>query len=75
MGPVTQTGCGALCPAVGRGCYGCYGPAEQVNGVSLGRRFSGLGLLPEAIARRFSSINSAAPRFAEQARHWSEQHD
>jgi hypothetical protein len=24
---VTQAGCGALCPSVGRGCYGCFGPA------------------------------------------------
>lgn len=31
LGPVTAAGCGALCPAVGRGCYGCFGPAEQVN--------------------------------------------
>ncbi len=27
LGPVTQAGCGALCPSVGRGCYGCFGPA------------------------------------------------
>ncbi len=29
LGPVTRQGCGALCPGVGRGCYGCYGPAEN----------------------------------------------
>jgi len=26
-GPVTQAGCGALCPSLGRGCYSCFGPA------------------------------------------------
>jgi sulfhydrogenase subunit delta len=35
LGPVTQSGCGALCPAFGRGCYGCFGPREQANARSL----------------------------------------
>ncbi|MEK7815547.1 MAG: sulfhydrogenase subunit delta [Pseudomonadota bacterium] len=70
LGPVTQTGCGALCPAFGRDCYGCYGPAENPNTDALGRRFAGLGLVPEAIARRFLFINSAAPAFAEAGRRW-----
>jgi coenzyme F420-reducing hydrogenase gamma subunit len=25
LGPVTISGCGAICPSFGRGCYGCYG--------------------------------------------------
>ncbi|MEZ5453171.1 MAG: sulfhydrogenase subunit delta [Thiothrix sp.] len=26
LGPQTQAGCNAICPHMGRGCYGCYGP-------------------------------------------------
>jgi len=35
LGPVTRTGCGAICPAYGRGCYGCFGPRESANTGSL----------------------------------------
>ncbi len=70
LGPVTHTGCGALCPAFARDCYGCFGPAENPNTGALARRFEGLGLLPEAIARRFHSINSHAPAFRIEWRNW-----
>src|SRR5579885_2326919 len=59
MGPVTQTGCGALCPSVGRACYGCYGPNENPNPQSLGQWFEQYeGLSKEAIANRFLHINN-----------------
>ena len=35
LGPVTHAGCGALCPAYDRGCYGCFGPMETPNTASL----------------------------------------
>lgn len=35
LGPVTQAGCGSICPAYDRGCYGCFGPCGQPNLVSL----------------------------------------
>jgi coenzyme F420-reducing hydrogenase gamma subunit len=35
LGPVTHAGCGAICPAYDRGCYGCYGPKETPNTASL----------------------------------------
>jgi coenzyme F420-reducing hydrogenase gamma subunit len=31
LGPVTAAGCGAICPSHGRGCYGCFGPSDDVN--------------------------------------------
>ena len=63
LGPVTRSGCGALCPAFGRDCYGCYGPAENPNTASLSLRFAGLGLAPAQVARRYLLMNSAAPAF------------
>ena len=63
MGPVTQTGCGALCPDMGRDCYGCYGSAENTNTTALTKRFQSLQLGREQISHRFVSFNSADPFF------------
>lgn len=63
MGPVTQTGCGALCPTVGRACYACYGPKDTINTTSLGKWFESLGLPKEAIVQQFLHINNQAPAF------------
>lgn len=75
MGPVTRTGCGALCPSFGAACYACYGPAENPNTESLGQRFTGFGLSADAVARRFLSINNAAPAFAEAGKRWNQEID
>lgn len=63
MGPVTQTGCGALCPGVGRACYACYGPSENPNARALGTSFQQQGLSDDKIANQFLHINNQAPAF------------
>jgi len=75
MGPVTRTGCGAICPRMGRDCYACYGPAENANTEALGRRLAGLGLVDAAIAQRFWFINNNAPAFLQAGQRWQTKHD
>jgi coenzyme F420-reducing hydrogenase gamma subunit len=54
MGPVTNGGCGALCPSNGRACYGCWGPMSNANSTALAEKFEEIGLPPDEIVRRFS---------------------
>lgn len=64
MGPVTQAGCGNLCPRVGRGCYGCFGPVERANTAALSAEFERLGLDPAQRRDKYRYFNAAAPAFA-----------
>ncbi|KAA5605552.1 oxidoreductase [Roseospira marina] len=72
LGPVTQAGCGALCPRVGRGCYGCFGPAEGMNTAALAahlqtsRDHGGAGLDSAETRHRFHLFNANAPGFREE---------
>jgi coenzyme F420-reducing hydrogenase gamma subunit len=68
LGPVTQTGCGAICPAYGRGCYGCFGPAESPNTAAIAREFSSPGMPQREIARVFRTFNAAAEPFLKESR-------
>ncbi len=51
LGPITQAGCGALCPGVNRACYGCFGPMELPNIDSLGGRFGEMGHTDDELKR------------------------
>jgi coenzyme F420-reducing hydrogenase gamma subunit len=71
LGPVTHAGCGAICPAYARGCYGCFGPKETPNTVSLSARWSKLGANENEIMRTFRGFNAYAEAFRKE----SEAHD
>ncbi len=63
LGPVTHAGCGAICPAYHRGCYGCFGPMESVNTSSLSTWWGRLGVGEEELVRAFRGFNACAEPF------------
>jgi sulfhydrogenase subunit delta len=70
LGPITQAGCGAICPSYDRGCYGCFGPMETPNIDSLADWWEGLGVGRRGLAAALKTFNANAPAF----RAWSERH-
>jgi sulfhydrogenase subunit delta len=64
LGPVTQAGCGALCPAYQRGCYGCFGPKETPNTAALSAWWQErLGVRIEDLVRVYRGFNAGAAAF------------
>lgn len=72
LGPITQAGCGALCPRYTRGCYGCFGVKESPNLPSLSQWWRGaLGVPGPELVRALRTFNAAAPALREE----SERHE
>jgi len=63
LGPVTQSGCAALCPSFGRGCFGCYGPVAGGDVSALNQQLADLGMTPVGRGRLFRTFNAWSPAF------------
>ncbi|TNC24173.1 NADH-quinone oxidoreductase subunit B family protein [Amycolatopsis alkalitolerans] len=63
LGPVTQAGCGALCPAYRRGCFGCFGPMATPNIPALIPLLRARGMADDEVDRVFATFSVAT--FAE----------
>jgi len=65
LGPVTQAGCGALCPSYRRGCYGCFGPMETPNTDAMSELWRNLGVSKKDVMRAYHTFNNWATPFRE----------
>ena len=63
LGPVTHAGCGALCPTFHRGCYGCFGPAEDPNTAAMVGALEAMGLASDQVQRLFHTFNAWSEPF------------
>jgi coenzyme F420-reducing hydrogenase gamma subunit len=60
LGPITQAGCGALCPSWARGCFGCFGPSESINLERHREVLRGCGLSDAEVLRELRRFNAGA---------------
>jgi coenzyme F420-reducing hydrogenase gamma subunit len=67
LGPVTQVGCGALCPSYDRGCYGCFGPMENPNPAALSKQLIAVGETRHDIMLLFRGFNAYAEAFRKES--------
>ena len=67
LGPITQSGCGAICPAYGRGCYGCFGPLPEGEFESFAPLLKSSERYPGEGVKQLRTISGNAPGFVKTA--------
>ncbi len=68
LGPVTHAGCGALCPAYLRGCYGCFGPMKTPNTAAMSAEFKRLGVSDADLVRAYRTFNAGDAVFQQESK-------
>ena len=64
LGPVTQAGCGAICPSFNRECFGCFGPKEEPQNLdSLTQHYARGGAEPRHLVHLTRNFNGYAQAF------------
>jgi coenzyme F420-reducing hydrogenase gamma subunit len=71
LGPLTQTGCGAICPSYNRGCYGCFGPLAAANADSLGSQLLKDGMQRGDLVRLLRGFTGFAEVFRSASDKWN----
>jgi sulfhydrogenase subunit delta len=67
LGPVTQAGCGNVCPSCRRGCFGCFGPQETPNTAPLSQRLTELGMDARGLRHYYRLYTANAPAFRDES--------
>lgn len=67
LGPITRSGCGALCPSNGRGCYGCFGPLPMAEVDAFVPVLKAHQRYPREAVRLLRTISGNAPAFLDAA--------
>jgi coenzyme F420-reducing hydrogenase gamma subunit len=67
LGPITQAGCGVLCPSYNRGCYGCFGAMETPNAHVLSQRWLELGVNQVDVMRALRTYNAYQEEFRKES--------
>lgn len=75
LGPVTQAGCGAICPFYNRGCYSCFGPKETPNPRSLSRQMEKMGHDQDQLVRMYRTFNAFAEPFRKESAYHEQKDD